>query len=55
MTPGPTSRPPPLSWRITDAVAGTTRNIDVRVAWDEPGRANRQYALSSIRFNYEGL
>lgn len=44
-----------VSWRITNAVAGTTRNIDVRVTWDEPGRANRQYALSTIRFNYEGL
>lgn len=44
-----------VSWRITDAVAGSTRNIDVRVRWDEPGRANRQYAVSSMRFNYEGL
>ena len=44
-----------LSWRIADDVAGTTRSIDVRVNWDEPKRSNRQYAVSTIRFNYEGL
>jgi len=43
------------SERITDDVAGVTRTIDVRVNWSEPGRANRQYAISSIRFNFEGL
>lgn len=44
-----------LNWRITDEVANVTRLLDVRVTWDEPGRANRAYALSSIRFNREGL
>ena len=44
-----------LSWRIVNDVAGTTRSIDVRVNWDEPKRPNRQYAVSTIRFNYEGL
>jgi prepilin-type N-terminal cleavage/methylation domain-containing protein len=43
------------SERITDEVAGATRTIDVRVNWSEPGRPNRQYAISSIRFNFEGL
>ena len=43
------------SERITDEVAGATRAIDVRVNWNEPGRANRQYAISSVRFNFEGL
>lgn len=44
-----------VSHRITNVVAGSTRSIDVRVTWDEPGRANRSYALSSMRFNHEGL
>ena len=43
------------SERIADEVAGATRTIDVRVNWNEPGRANRQYAISSVRFNFEGL
>jgi prepilin-type N-terminal cleavage/methylation domain-containing protein len=43
------------SERITDDVAGVTRTIDVRINWNEPGRPNRQYAISSIRFNFEGL
>lgn len=44
-----------VSWRIADLVVGQTRTIDVRVQWDEEGRPNRRYGLSSIRFNYEGL
>lgn len=43
------------SERITDEVAGVTRTIDVRINWNEPGRPNRQYVVSSIRFNFEGL
>ncbi len=44
-----------VSWRIADADAGRTRTIDVLVEWDEPSRPNRRYALSSMRFNHEGL
>ena len=44
-----------VSRRITTVVAGNTRSIDVRVTWDDPGRPNRSYALSSMRFNHEGL
>lgn len=44
-----------LSWRIADLDPGQTRTIDVRVTWSEPGRPNRQYGLSSVTFNYEGL
>ena len=44
-----------LSWRITDVDPSRTRAIDVRVLWDEPNRPTRQYALSSLRFNHEGL
>ena len=42
-----------VSWRIADVDAGRTRSIDVRVQWNERGLANRQYAISSMRFNYE--
>lgn len=41
--------------RITDAVPGVSRNIDVRVDWDDQGRAGRSYALSTLRYNIEGL
>lgn len=44
-----------VSWRITDLVADVTRNVDVRVSWSEPSGRNRSYALSSTRFNHEGL
>jgi hypothetical protein len=44
-----------LSWRITDVDATRTRSIDVRVLWDERNRPTRQYAISSLRFNQEGL
>ena len=44
-----------VTWRITDDVVGITRTIDVRVDWDEPDRPNRQFAMSSSRFNHEGL
>ena len=43
------------SERITDDVAGVTRTVDVRVNWSEPGRPNRQFVISSLRFNFEGL
>ena len=43
------------SERITDDVAGVTRTVDVRVNWSEPGRPNRQFVISSVRFNFEGL
>jgi prepilin-type N-terminal cleavage/methylation domain-containing protein len=41
--------------RIADMVAGVTRSVDVRVDWDEQNRPGRSYALSSIRYNQEGL
>lgn len=44
-----------VSERIADVDPGRTRSIDVRVEWDEPGRPNRRFALSNMRFNYEGL
>jgi prepilin-type N-terminal cleavage/methylation domain-containing protein len=44
-----------VSWRITDVDPSRTRSIDVRVTWDEPNRPTRQYAISSLRFNHEGL
>jgi type IV pilus assembly protein PilV len=43
------------SWQIADVDAGRTRSIDVRVQWAEPNRPTRQYVLSSMRFNHEGL
>jgi prepilin-type N-terminal cleavage/methylation domain-containing protein len=39
---------------IADLVTGWTREIDVRVSWDEPGRPNRSVTFSSVRFNREG-
>ena len=41
--------------RVTDSVAGVTRNVDVRAEWDEPGRPGRRYALSTLRYNFEDL
>ena len=41
--------------RISNASAGLTRNLDVRVDWDEPTRPGRSFALSTLRFNLEGL
>jgi prepilin-type N-terminal cleavage/methylation domain-containing protein len=43
-----------VDWRITNLVLGWTREIDVRVIWDEPGRPNRSVTFSSVRFNREG-
>ena len=43
------------SWQIADVDPGRTRSIDVRVQWTEPNRPTRQYAISSMRFNHEGL
>lgn len=43
------------SWQIADVDAGRTRSIDVRVQWTEPNRPTREYVLSSMRFNHEGL
>jgi prepilin-type N-terminal cleavage/methylation domain-containing protein len=44
-----------VSWRIADVEPGRTRSIDVQVAWDDPNWPNRSYALSTMRFNHEGL
>jgi prepilin-type N-terminal cleavage/methylation domain-containing protein len=44
-----------VCWQIADVDASRTRSIDVRVQWSEPNRAPRQYAISSLRFNHEGL
>ena len=43
-----------VDWRITNLVTGWTREVDVRVSWDEPGRPNRSVTFSSVRFNREG-
>jgi prepilin-type N-terminal cleavage/methylation domain-containing protein len=43
-----------VSWQIANVDPGRTRSIDVRVQWTERTR-NRQYAISSLRFNHEGL
>jgi type IV pilus assembly protein PilV len=43
------------SWQIVDVDPGRTRSIDVRVQWTERNRPTRQYAISSMRFNHEGL
>lgn len=43
-----------VSWQIANVDAGRTRSIDVRVQWSERNRPNRQYAISSLRFNHEG-
>jgi prepilin-type N-terminal cleavage/methylation domain-containing protein len=43
-----------VDWRITNLVTGWTREVDVRVTWDEPGRPNRSVTFSSVRFNREG-
>jgi len=42
-----------VDWRITNLVTGWTREIDVRVTWDERGRPNRNVTFSSVRFNRE--
>jgi len=44
-----------VSWRIADVDATRTRSVDVRVQWAEQGGVNRQFAVSSMRFNHEGL
>ncbi len=44
-----------VSWQIANVDVGRTRSIDVRVQWDERNRAGRQYGVSSMRFNHEGL
>lgn len=41
--------------RVSDSVPGVTRNVDVRVEWDEPNRPGRTFALSTLRYNIEGL
>lgn len=41
-----------LSWRITNLTPDLTRSIDVRVNWDEAGRPGREYAISSVRYNF---
>jgi prepilin-type N-terminal cleavage/methylation domain-containing protein len=43
-----------VSWQIANVDPGRTRSIDVRVQWTERTR-NRQYAISSMRFNHENL
>ena len=43
------------SWQITNVDVGRTRSIDVRVTWTERGMPTRQYAISGLRFNHEGL
>jgi prepilin-type N-terminal cleavage/methylation domain-containing protein len=42
-------------WRITDVIANQTRSIDVRVGWTDAHGVTKNFALSSTRFNFEGL
>ncbi|MDE0911865.1 MAG: prepilin-type N-terminal cleavage/methylation domain-containing protein [Myxococcota bacterium] len=42
-------------WRITDVIANQTRSIDVRVGWTDAHGVTKDFALSSTRFNFEGL
>ena len=51
----PTEQAYSTSWQIANVDAGRTRSIDVRVQWNEQGRPTRTYAISSLRFNHEGL
>jgi len=44
-----------VDWQITDLVTDWTREVDVRVSWDEPGRPDRSVTFSSVRFNREGV
>jgi prepilin-type N-terminal cleavage/methylation domain-containing protein len=42
-----------VQWRITDLVAGRTRNVDVRVAWNEAEQNNpKTLTFSSVRYNW---
>lgn len=41
-----------VDWRITDEVIGWTKLVDVRVTWSEPERPNREYVLTSRRYNW---
>jgi hypothetical protein len=40
-----------VSWRITDVDPSWIKNVDVRVAWNEPSVAGRTLTLSSTRYN----
>jgi prepilin-type N-terminal cleavage/methylation domain-containing protein len=53
--PNATEQAYSTSWQIADVDAGRTRSIDVRVQWTERNRPTREYVLSSMRFNHEGL
>ena len=44
-----------VSWQIANVDPGRTRSIDVRVQWAETSGFNRQFAVSGMRFNHEGL
>lgn len=44
-----------LDWRVDDVVADWSRAVDVRVRWNEPGKANRTRTISSIRYNRDAL
>lgn len=41
-----------VTWRIADDVVGWTKNVDVRVRWDEPELPNRQVVLTTRRYNW---
>jgi len=45
-----------ISRRVTDVVSGTSRSIDVKVTWTDPGTSlSHEAVFSSVRFNHEGL
>lgn len=41
--------------RVSDAVPGVSRNVDVRVDWTDPNRPPHRFAVSTMRYNIEGL
>jgi len=40
-----------VSWRITNVDPSWIKNVDVRVAWDEPNFPGRTLTISSTRYN----
>lgn len=41
-----------VDWQISDAIPGYTKNIDVRVTWNEPDRTGRTLEMSTRRYNW---
>lgn len=39
--------------RVQNLVFGWTRQVEVRITWDEPSRANKTLVLSSVKYKQE--